>query len=119
MDVSKMKNIIVLKNLPSNIVDEAIVILKSNQKIKKLEYIDREEKQSSKQIENNEVLISQEYVIKEAQDVIATYISKIENNAEKGNKTIYQLQDKYKKMRRFNIFLLACTFMSIIFTFFV
>lgn len=28
MNVSQMKNIIVLKDLPSNIVDEAIIILK-------------------------------------------------------------------------------------------
>ena len=31
MDISNMKNMVVLKNLPSNIVDEAIVILKNNQ----------------------------------------------------------------------------------------
>ncbi|MCL2383295.1 MAG: hypothetical protein FWC79_03945 [Oscillospiraceae bacterium] len=30
MDTGKMKNMIILKNLPSNIVDEAIVILKPN-----------------------------------------------------------------------------------------
>ena len=31
---------VILKNLPSNIVEEAIVVLKENQKIKKKEYID-------------------------------------------------------------------------------
>ena len=34
MEANKMKNMIVLKNLPSNIVDEAFVILKPNSKIK-------------------------------------------------------------------------------------
>lgn len=34
MDVSNMKNIIVLKNLPSNLVEEAIVVLKENKKVK-------------------------------------------------------------------------------------
>ena len=33
MKPESMKNIIVLKDLPSNIVDEAFVILKSNKKI--------------------------------------------------------------------------------------
>ena len=31
MNTDDMKNMVVLKNLPSNIVDEAIVILKPNQ----------------------------------------------------------------------------------------
>ena len=31
MEKGQMKNIVVLKNLPSNLVDEAIVILKPNQ----------------------------------------------------------------------------------------
>lgn len=35
METSNMKNIVVLKNLPSNIVEEAIVILKGNKKNKK------------------------------------------------------------------------------------
>ena len=39
MEKSNMKNMLVLKNLPSNIVDEAIIILKENKKIKKFEKI--------------------------------------------------------------------------------
>ena len=37
MNISDMKNIVILKDLPSNIVDEAIVFLKQNQKVKKPE----------------------------------------------------------------------------------
>ena len=40
MDVGQMKNIIVLKDLPSNIVDEAIVILKNNSNVKKKETVE-------------------------------------------------------------------------------
>ena len=40
MNVSNMKNMVVLKNLPSNIIDEAIVVLKSNTKVKNLEKIE-------------------------------------------------------------------------------
>ena len=36
-----MKNMIVLKNLPSNIVDEAFVILKPNSKIKVEDYAEK------------------------------------------------------------------------------
>ena len=37
METSNMKNMVVLKNLPSNLVEEAIIILKSSKKVKKLE----------------------------------------------------------------------------------
>ena len=37
MGIENMKNMVVLKNLPSNIVDEAIVILKPNVKLKSLD----------------------------------------------------------------------------------
>ena len=36
MESSNLKNMVVLKNIPSNIIDEAIVVLKSNKKAKKL-----------------------------------------------------------------------------------
>ena len=47
MNSNQMKNIIVLKNLPSNIVDEAFIILKNNKKIKSLERIEKEKQQKS------------------------------------------------------------------------
>ena len=36
MDTSNLKNIVVLKNLPSNLVEEEIVVLKKNKKLHKL-----------------------------------------------------------------------------------
>ena len=33
METSKLKNMVVLRNLPSNIVEEAIIILKTNKKV--------------------------------------------------------------------------------------
>ena len=44
METSNMKNMVVLKNLPSNLVEEAIVILKSSKKVKKLEKIEKNRK---------------------------------------------------------------------------
>ena len=40
MDINRMRNIVILKDLPSNIVDEAFIVLKKNQKIKRFEYAD-------------------------------------------------------------------------------
>ena len=51
MQANKLKNIVILKNLPSNIVEEAIVILKSNKYSKKFQMI---EKNSNKELEEKE-----------------------------------------------------------------
>ena len=73
MEDSKLKNMVVLKNLPSNIVDEAIIVLKSNKKVKKLQKIEKD-KQS---LENKEEKKDKEYILKEAEMIVNNYISKI------------------------------------------
>ena len=50
MSTENMKNMVVLKNLPSNIVDEAIIILKPNVKVKSLDLA--ENKKESKNVKN-------------------------------------------------------------------
>ena len=47
MDISNMKNIIILKNLPSNLIEEAIFILKQNKKVKKPELIENKKQKFS------------------------------------------------------------------------
>ena len=61
MDVSKMKKMVVLKDLPSNIVDEAFVVLKTNKKVKKLEKIENNKKFKTQDESKND----KEYVLKE------------------------------------------------------
>ena len=75
MEISKMKNIVVLKNLPSNIVDEAIIILNNSDKAKKLQKI--EAKQENNNIYEKEEK-NKEQIIKEAEMVISDYISNLE-----------------------------------------
>jgi len=75
MNVSHMKNIIVLKDLPSNLVDEAIVILKSGSKIKNKEIVDTKAHQG-----NFEDMSDGNYetAIKEAEFLVENYMNKIE-----------------------------------------
>lgn len=99
-----MKNIIVLKDLPSNIIDEAIVILKDN-KIKKKENAD----------------ISTDYfininIVNEAQNIIAEYIEKLEEpKREKINEK--RLMLKYKKLQCLTILLGAMMIVSFLISF--
>lgn len=106
METSNLKNMVVLKNLPSNIVDEAIIVLKANKKTKKLQKIE-----NKKILENQENKKDKEYILKEAEMIVNNYISKIEN---KDNSKIIINKDtneKYKKLKKYAI---ATTFLCII-----
>lgn len=98
METSNLKNMVVLKNLPSNIVDEAIIVLKANKKTKKLQKIE-----NKKILENQENKKDKEYILKEAEMIVNNYISKIEN---KENDKIIISKDtdgKYKKLKKYAI----------------
>ncbi len=92
MEENKMKNIVVLKNLPSNLVEEAIVVLKGN-KVKLPEYIDKRKETP------NEKTNSKEYILKEAEMVISSYLSNIENNKIAHKKKSNQIEKKYRRLQ--------------------
>ena len=98
MQANNVKNIVVLKSLPSNIVEEAIIILKSNKYAKKFQMIEKNNTKESEQDKPND----QEYIIKEAEALLSSYISKVENNKtiERPNKA---LNEKYKKLKKYSI----------------
>lgn len=98
MQANSVKNIVILKDLPSNIVEEAIVILKSNKYAKKLQMIEKNNNKELEQKEGN----GKEYIVKEAEALLSNYVSKIENNKiiDRPNKT---LKEKYKKLKKYSI----------------
>ena len=102
MDTNKMRNTVILKNLPSNLIEEAFVVLKKNQKIKKFEYVDNQTESfsfDSNQDENNE------YIVKEAELLITNYIEKIEKQDLCGNKVRTTFEKKYKNMKKITMVL--------------
>ena len=106
METSKLKNMVVLKNLPSNIVDEAIIVLKTNKKVKKLQKIEK----NKNQVDTENDKKDKEYILKEAEMIVNNYISKIENN-EKKNIFNKEAKEKYSKLKKYAI---AITIMSIL-----
>lgn len=108
MNSNQMKNIIVLKNLPSNLIDEAFIILKNNKKIKSLERI---EKQPTNQTEKNP---KEQYIVKEAEMVISSYMSKIENEKQIKSNSMKKIESKYKKMRGIAIILSLVVFINLL-----
>lgn len=104
MNESKMKNMVVLKNLPSNIVEEAYVVLKPNKNFKI---------NLQKQEENNKERITSEYVVKEAEMVISNYLSKIEDKKIIKNTEIEKIQKKYKKLKNTSMVLAGILLLNI------
>lgn len=107
MDISSMKNMIVLKNLPSNLIDEAIVILKENKKAKKYQYVESDRKQN---VDNNKEIESKigdnkEYIVKEAENVISHYINHLEMKSPKWKNNMKKLEKRYKQSVKLNFIL--------------
>ena len=70
MDTNIMKKMVVLKNIQSNMIEEAYIVFKNNVKVHRYETINKKEENSKK--------LSQDYMIKEAEMIIDDYISKAE-----------------------------------------
>ncbi len=98
METSNMKNMVVLKNLPSNLVEEAIVILKSTKKAKKLEKIEKKSK-SRKTTEP----IKKDYILKEAEMLISSYIAKIEDENKQKKHYIIRKNKNNKRLKIYAI----------------
>ena len=108
MSNDNFKNIVVLKNLPSNLVDEAIVILKSKKTARKLELI---EKKLLIRYKNNNN--SEDYIVKEAENVVTNYIINIEKNKNKKN-VCNNIETKYKKIKAYSIFISILLFFCMV-----
>ena len=76
MEDIDLKNMVILKDLPSNLVKEAYVVFKSNKMIKKFQKINKnsEKEQINKDNEDNK------YAIKEAEMLVMDYIEKTEKS---------------------------------------
>ncbi len=93
MNSNQMKNMIVLKDLPSNLIEEAFIILKNNKKIKSLERIN---KNNDNKVQKE---TSKEYIVKEAEMVISNYLSKIEHEKQIKSYSLRQMENKYKRLK--------------------
>ena len=117
MNMSDMKNMIVLKNLPSNLVDEAIIILKENKKIHKYEMADAKEENSKEENkeQNKKDNVKQDdknYIIKEAEMLVQSYTKELEEKSPKRQYNIKKLEKKYKNSIKLNFFLGSTTIIT-------
>ena len=107
MDIQNMKNMVVLKNLPSNLIEEAFVVLKDNVKVHKEELAGNKKGENKEKVKNNK-----DYVIKEAENIVSEYISKIERKEFKVSKEKVKLEEKCKKLKYATIFFSMFSFLA-------
>ncbi len=109
MDIQNMKNMVVLKNLPSNLIEEAFVVLKDNVKVHKEELAGNKKQETAEKAKNNK-----DYVIKEAENIVSEYISKIERKDFKVSKEKIKLEEKCKRLKYATIFFSIFSFLATI-----
>ena len=118
MSKENTRNVIILKNLPSNLIAEAILVVKDKKQV--AEYMKESEFGANKDVSNcktyNNGIIygdikteslkkienvkkeDRKYVIKEAEIVVSNYIKRIEDNL--ADRKIDRLKKSYKKDKK-------------------
>lgn len=105
-----MKNMVVLKNLPSNMVEEAIIIFKETSKIKTREVINKTN--SINQIQEKGK--SKDIIFKEAEILINDYVKKIEQQK---NKNLFNQKINNKFLKKYSLVVTILCIISLIVNF--
>lgn len=103
-----MKNMIILRNIQSNVIEEAYIVLKSNVKLHKvkLESLNK----NAKGNKTNE----KECIVKEAEMIVNEYAKAIEGRKKELGGENRKIKEKYKKMLALTAFLSIFSVLCII-----
>lgn len=101
MNQSGLKNMVILRNLPSNIVEEAIIVLKTNKKVKENEKVDKNVNTNTKdeKVSNKE----NDYILKEAEMLVSNYITRLEQKKKERNEVQNKINKKCKNLKKYII----------------
>ncbi len=94
MNQGNLKNTVVLKNLPSNIVEEAIIVFKANIKLK-------EEQEMNNNTEINKNRKEKDYILKEAEMLVNNYIRRVEEKKRIKNEIQKKVDKKCKNLKKY------------------
>ena len=111
MKQNDMKNIIVLKDLQSNLIEEAIVFLKENKKIHKYQMVDAKENKEKQEKEQDN-----QYIVKEAEMLLKSYTENLEKQSPKWKNNMKKLEKRYKNSVKLNFVFLFTTVLTIVFS---
>ena len=105
-----MKNMVVLKNLPSNMVEEAIIIFKETSKLKAKDVINKSNKINQIQGKGK----NKDIILKEAEMLVNDYVKKIEL---KSKKNIFEPKINNKFLKKYSIIITIFFIISLIINF--
>lgn len=99
MEQTNLKNTIVLKDLPSNIIEEAVIVFKNKKTVKEIEKIEKDNRGNK----NKKIRKNNSYAIKEAELVINDYMTKMEEKRKNKNLTQKNINKTIKKLKIYSI----------------
>lgn len=111
MQEGNFKNTIVLKDVKSNLIEEAIIVLKENKEARSLNKIENRNKGGKKDLKP----IKKDYIVKEAELIISNYIEDIDKKEKE--KDIENRNLKYKRLKKYAYFTTFFMLMQIIIIF--
>ena len=110
MQESNFKNTVVLKNIPSNIIDEAIIVLKQN---KKAWEMNKTENMKKNNLEQKHKPMKKDYIVKEAEMIVSNYI-KVIDNRKKEKEILKKEHIRYKRLKKYAYFSTVIMFIQLL-----
>ncbi len=102
MEQTNLKNTIVLRDLPSNLIEEAVIVFKNKKTVREIEKIEKNNI-GNKDNKNKKIRKNNSYAIKEAELVINDYMTKMEEKRKNKNFTEKNINKKMKKLKIYTI----------------
>lgn len=106
MEKGKMKNVVVLRNLPSNLIDEAFVVVKSKNVARSLERIDGKNENIDRKNKDDG------YIVREAESVLSSYVSFVEKKDDK--KVDLGLKRRYNMLKIYGVLVTVAFVVAVI-----
>lgn len=106
MEKCKMKNVVVLRNLPSNLIEEAFVIVKSKKVARSLEHIDGKNENIERKDKDDG------YIVREAESVLTSYVSLMEKKDEK--KVDLGIKRRYNMLKIYGVLVTVAFLVAIV-----
>ena len=106
MEKGKMKNVVVLRNLPSNLIDEAFVVVKSKNVARSLERIDGKNENIDRKNKDDG------YIVREAESVLSSYVSLVEKKDDK--KVVFGLKRRYNMLKIYGVLVTVAFVVAVI-----
>lgn len=102
-----MKNVVVLRNLPSNLIEEAFVVVKSKKVARSLERIDGKNENIDRKNKDDG------YIVREAESVLSSYVSLVEKKDDK--KVEFGIKRRYKMLKIYGVLVTVAFVVAVVF----